>query len=1417
VFVTGAIDLDGDGLDDVTGDAADPVLYGRVTAFGAESAGAPTRVFNGLFEVDGGRLTGTVALSGGGSVSGGFSVGPSGVFFLQAETVTAGTLGDFTADFASDGVKSQVGTVVPGPASWVLAVAGLGGVGLVGRRRRPRFRPAVEMLEDRAVPALLGLAPETVAPDIASGARSTLSYTHLGTNSNPFHYDATPLTLVLGDGSRVTVANPTGGVRRTRLDLRLDNAGGFASGVAGADYSVTGKVVVDGKTYAGTLLTGEVRAFGHRTTATNAEFEVRIALTGGALAGGGAAPLRVGGEMGLLVHQPGLAVPNFPASFSHSSFAGASDAKKLRDRFTNTDPLNPSCGCGTSDLPPGTYGDRQDTGGGVTPHTGAATQRITPLTIPGRGLDWTLALTYRSDVQSTGAVGHNWDMNYLRRLVKVAARNLAEVRASFADAQVGDVIRLDGSNRADQYGRRSDGSYTPPRGSYSQLTERPDGSYVERVESGTVYTYGPPDGTGTCPMTSQSDRLGNALRFQYNALGQLSQATDTLGRPITYSYDGFGQLTEVRDFSDRAVRFQYDANGDLTGVTTPAVTGTPTGNDFPDGRTTRYTYTSGFTTERLNHNLVTVVAPNEVADGTFTPRARYTYDADRVVSLTLGGTNARGVPAGGTIQYQYTPLPTVPPGNTSTPASRTTVTDRNGNVSRYEYNQFGNILRTEEETNRNVRPSDPASYVTTYKYDIDYRLLSETRPEGNRIEYTYDAGNQDRFQQGNKLSTTVTPDAGRGGDQSAITTRYTYEPIYNQARTVTDPRGTDPAYVPQNGGATSEGRYRVTYTYDYQEGTNFAALGALLGISAAEAAARLAAAGVPMGLGDVNGDGRTDQLRGNLIRTELPTVHLLPGSNQAAVEGTPSQLIVTTYTYNQFGQLTSRTDPERNVTTYEYFTERDPNGDGVIDNPAGDPTTGGYMWRFTYDAAADPARNSGTNPTPAEVRHAYRYDAVGNLTRDVDGRGVATAYTYNPLNEVVTVTQAAATGVYGPGPGEPVPLTAFQYLTRFYYDFNGNVVQSQVEDRGNTSGVDGNVPPADRPITAPNPDPTGGTAYVDTVYRYDILDQRIETLREVSNAEFLRTRYRYDANGNAVLTIHPEGNATSSVYDERDLLFRETRGAVAPPNPVHLGPADPTNYDTRGGLPSTTHYHYDANRNLVETVDADDTDGSPANRSELGGGDRTRFVYDGFDRRTSIVDSVGNQTVYQYDPAGNLTRSTRFGPTGGPSPTADGPDTLPGPVSSGGVIQPGNLVTGNLLSATEYRYDELYRRSQTDEVLFVNTIPTVRAPDVADGAADVGKGDLTPADDQPIPGVSGPTILGRVTTRTEYDRLTRPTFAVEDDGDTTRFYYDGVGREIRRTDPEGNTVETAYDTATTWSRPGGRTSPRCRGCRTRCS
>ena len=1042
-------------------------------------------------------------------------------------------------------------------------------------------------------------------------------------------------------------------------------------------------------------------------------------------------------------------------------------------------------------------------GFGVYLHSREVFYTHVDLEIPGRGFPWRLARKYRSRTQHNGILGHNWFLEYKRRLVLIREEITPLDDFGFPPAvprfEKGDVVRVDGLSRVDVYKPNPDGSYRSPRYFYTRLMRLEDGSFLERDPHGNKVRYDFPDGAGVARMVALSDHHGNTMRFEHDRLGRLVKVIDTLGRPITYHYNADGRLILVQDFTDRQVRFVYDANGDLVESVSPVVTGTPNENDFPNGKTTRYVYRD-IDHPIFGHDLIQLYLPNDV-EGGGDPRIEIRYVDDYIFNATIGGISSSGVPAGGTVRFSdrsffgQNPFDPDLKVDLNEVVAETDVTDRNGNLITYGFNKLKNILSRKEFTNRDIRPGDPEFFETRFEYNQDGEMVRINYPEGNSIDYVLDAANPDRFQQGNPLRITETPDIDRSGDQEEITTTLVYEPIYNQIHSVTEARGNDPGYLPQNGGVTSPKRYTTIFTFDYQEGDNLAALAEELSLSGNETQALLAAAGISLNLGDINDDGIKDDIGGDAVQVESPSVNLLPGSNMAAVEESNLQPVVSFYAYNHFGQITALIDPEGNLTELQYYPENDPDGDGANLTPGVSSEPYGYLKQINRDIAASPERNSGSNPTPTSVRRRFLYDPVGNVIRQVNGRGIRTDYSLNQLNQVVQVTRASGHNSFGPEPLEPMALTDFKYQERLFYDSNDNVVLRQVEDRGDTSSVDGNLLALPLPDTAADRDPAGGTAFVDTVYEYDILDQVVETIQEVGGgSEPLRTRYRYDPNENLTLVIQPEGNALVTVFDERDLRFEETLGAGSPPPATLLSANDPVNYDVRGGEPATKSFHFDLNGNLIEVVDAADTDSSSANNSAIAGnGDRTRYVYDGFDRVTSMIDSAGNQSVTQYDPADNEVRFSRFGPVDGQTPTSDGPDQLPGPVSIDGVIQTANLVNGNLLAATETLYDELSRLFQVDQVLFVNTIDTSRLPDVAEGAADIGKANLTPGDNHPVPGVDGLEILGRVSTRTEHDRNSRATFRVEDDGDTHRTEYDGVGRVIRTVDPESNAVETSHD------------------------
>jgi hypothetical protein len=144
VRLTGAIDFNGDGIDDVSSTAASPLLAGTITAFGTDPAGPPTRSFDGYFRVTGGLLTSPITIIGTGQIiPPEFGVGSQGGFFISAENVTNGILGNYTQNFSSDRTKPLIGAV-PEPGGLVLALSGattLCGFGWVRRRRRSSGAP----------------------------------------------------------------------------------------------------------------------------------------------------------------------------------------------------------------------------------------------------------------------------------------------------------------------------------------------------------------------------------------------------------------------------------------------------------------------------------------------------------------------------------------------------------------------------------------------------------------------------------------------------------------------------------------------------------------------------------------------------------------------------------------------------------------------------------------------------------------------------------------------------------------------------------------------------------------------------------------------------------------------------------------------------------------------------------------------------------------------------------------------------------------------------------------------------------------------------------------------------------------------------------------------------------------------------
>jgi len=599
---------------------------------------------------------------------------------------------------------------------------------------------------------------------------------------------------------------------------------------------------------------------------------------------------------------------------------------------------------------------------GIYLHTGEFFVHATDLSIPGRGLDWAFVRSYRSQIAYDGPLGYGWDFNWNAR-VSTSGSN---------------VLYFDGTGRRETFIRTSPTTFSSPAGMFSTLTQIGDGSFTLRAPDGGLTSFHALDGTNLQgALQSIADRFGNSLTAAYDNQGLLTFVTDTVGRLVTLQYDATtGRLSSFVDFSGRMVVFTI-SSGDLISVRSPVVTGTPNGNDFPFGKTTHYAYSFGFANSRANHNLLTITSPREFAIAG-PPALENIYETnpgsfqfDRVAFQTIGGT-AGGFSAGGTQVISYYSL---------FPGRQADVYDRNGNVKTFVHNSAGNLISRTDYTNRDVRPSE-GDYFTTFTYNADGLLTGETMPRGNGVTQLYDTSNPRRASQANLLERRRVSN-GIGGGGVDLVTRYTFEPVFNQCRTVTDPRAFPSGTVPLDVNGHLDladplvSRYTATRLVDYQEGTGFQTG---QGIPPTEQ--------IPEGLGNLNA--ATDFNEGNFVKIVFPTIQTAgPNLGQAA-----SAL----RTHNDFGQLLTDTDPEGHVTLRGYF-----------------PATG-YLSSLTRDSV-------GFNLTTQ-----YAYDSVGNVIQIIDPKSQDTQFTVNSLNQVVHKLSRVVFG-------------STRYQTDSFYDGNDNLVR----------------------------------------------------------------------------------------------------------------------------------------------------------------------------------------------------------------------------------------------------------------------------------------------------------------------------------------------------------------------------------------
>ncbi|MFO1488833.1 MAG: hypothetical protein U1F65_10180, partial [Verrucomicrobiota bacterium] len=858
------------------------------------------------------------------------------------------------------------------------------------------------------------------------------------------------------------------------------------------------------------------------------------------------------------------------------------------------------------------------------------------------------------------------------------------------------------------------------------------------------------------------DRNGNTISLAYDSKGQLASIVDDLGRTNTVTINSLNQIVAVTDFSGRSASYEYDTDGNLISVISPPVTGTPTGNDFPGGITNRYTYTSGFLQEELNHNLSACV------DGLGQTWLQITYqpatdpaslDFDRVDSVCTYSANGVVCSCSHLRAFPQTPAP-----SNNFAVLKIISHDGQGNVSESFCDSRGRMVRhldytghcdpgapVTENSNRptgKLRADDPDYFQTQWTWNADSLCTTETLPDGEVTECVYQRAYNQNNARSNHAKAGLIDDSLHGGDLrvlrlhaapgsgadldgdglndlSELAWRFDYDPRFGSpaARGKKLYVGNLPCASPQNPFNRGKTKYRG---WDGTVRGSFRTGGAtVLDNDDRGDSVRLAER-----MGQRNTLGRYplkqcfggESSPGSEPGADCDTqTKLVPGSHRM---GRPA---INTALCSSF--ITSSTDPRGNMTTFGYDT----NGNCVKSVKAGHyavsnfhieidcnynlhgqltsitnaPDANGYrrVDRISYHSSGSQTgwpQSITIDEGGVHVTSSFEYDAVGNVTRCVDPRTNDWLFAYNALGQMVRAQ--TPTNI----------LTRFK--TDFIYDAAGNV-QDAVEELWDASDT------SKRNVCCHGD--------------FNALNQLTALVRQVSAGVFITNKFSYDANGQLILVQTPmavsgaDPHATMSYeYDERGLLFREVGAAGSP-------------------VAGTNQFDYDANARikrmqtelyLEPAFEAAALKLNPK-RQKPWLPASFRVIYNGFGQPVTGVDGMSNVVTCVFDRNGNLTLTRFHGEVN------DGP---------GGA---GNV----LLAQTSYQYDALDRLTASHDW------------HAAIGGAPIGDGYRT--------------------TRFDYAPNGDCVRVTDDNNHATSFAYDTAGRLSVISDPKTNLVSFAYDAA----------------------
>jgi len=492
--------------------------------------------------------------------------------------------------------------------------------------------------------------------------------------------------------------------------------------------------------------------------------------------------------------------------------------------------------------------------------------------------------------------------------------------------------------------------YNAPFGSSSVLTGAADTGYTETTKTGEILVFNPLSAAAAGRIARSASPSGWAVNFVYNASGQLQSVQNLAAqRQLNFQYNAANQLASVDDNNGRAVSYTYDTQGNLQTFSDPLQFRTAFAY-AGIGLLTQIFYPTNAGTPFVSTTYDVLGRPFQQADALGNPTVLY-----------FAGTRTETVDSVGTARVTY-------------------------------FSARGKALASIEGLG-SPTINGGAGNKTTTTYDGLDRPISVTLPEGGTTTIAYDATVNPLA---NNIA-SITRNPKPGSPLSALTTRFSYDPIWNKPTSIIDPLGlvTAMSYDPGTGNlvqtTADPGHSRATSRFTYN------------------------------GVGQV------------LTRTDPLGIVTLFGydgfGNLAAVTrdyGSVGHLNQrTTINYDSPGNVAGSIDPKGNVTTNIYDANRRLVASSA---PAAPAAPNPLVTTFTYTPdglllqtarSIAGARLTSTNisytptnkvATAVDANNKvlrYTYDADDRLAAVTDPLGRVTSYGYDALSRRISVSNAA--------------------------------------------------------------------------------------------------------------------------------------------------------------------------------------------------------------------------------------------------------------------------------------------------------------------------------------------------------------------------------------------------------------------------